>query len=76
MSTHFHKDTLVHQLMWCDLSHFMSALGTLSLVISGAPLVLDQAGLAAHSHLSVHSSDEITHTGISAVFFFLLVLVF
>lgn len=32
--THLHKDTLVHQLTWLDLSCFMSAPGTLSLVIS------------------------------------------
>lgn len=35
--------------------------------LSGALCFLDQAGLPTHSHLSEHSSDEITHTGISAV---------
>lgn len=33
-NTHFHKYTLVHGLMWLDPSRFMSAPGTLSLVIS------------------------------------------
>lgn len=33
-NTHLHKDILVHQLMWLDPSCFMSAPGTLSLVIS------------------------------------------
>lgn len=31
---HLHKDALVHQLLWLDLSCFMSAPGTLSLNIS------------------------------------------
>lgn len=74
MPVHFHKDTLVHQWMWLVVSRFMSAPGTLSLVISGAPCLLDHAGLPTHSHLSVHSSDEITQTGISAVFLFFVVV--
>lgn len=60
--------TFVRQLMWVDLSCFMSAPGTLSVVISLVLSVIWIRQTCQHSHLSEHTAGEITHMGI----FFLL----
>lgn len=83
-SSHTHMSTQIHtlaqrhtcasiDLAWSELFHVCSR-DFIAGYLSGAPCLLDQAGLPTHSHLSEHSSDEITHTGISAGFFCACVL--
>lgn len=69
-NTGSHKYTLAHQLVWLASLFHVCSRDFITGYLSGALCLLDQAGLPTHSHLSEHSSDEITHTGISAVFFF------
>lgn len=58
-NTHLHKDVA-----WSKLFHVCSG-DFITVYLSGAHCLLDQADLPTHSHLSEHSPDEITHIGIS-----------
>lgn len=78
--TYQHKYTLAQRptcasidMAWSELFHVCPRDFSVG-YLSGALCLLDQAGLPTHSHLSEHSSDEITHTGIWAVLFCACVL--